>query len=127
MTISTLANQVTQKLGSLRGLAARLQEVDTYLHNVLSGRLPVNHQIIYKLQDIFNLLPNVSVEALIKAFAVKTNDMMLAIYLSSIIRAVIALHNLVNNKLVNKEKERAADEAKEEKKEADGKEKADGK
>merc|ERR1719487_274754 len=111
MTVSTLANQVVQKLGSLKGLASRLQEIDAYLQNVLSGRLPVNHQIIYKLQDIFNLLPNLNIEALIKAFAVKTNDMMLAIYLSSIIRAVVALHNLVNNKLVNKEKERASDEA----------------
>jgi len=109
-TISTLANQVTQKLGSLKGLASRLQEIDSYLQNVQSGRLPVNHQIIYKLQDIFNLLPNLNIEALVKAFAVKTNDMMLAIYLSSIIRAVVALHNLVNNKLVNKEKERAASE-----------------
>ena len=80
------------------------------MQNVLAGRLPVNHQIIYKLQDIFNLLPNLNIEALIKAFAVKTNDMMLAIYLSSIIRAIVALHNLVNNKLVNKEKERAASE-----------------
>lgn len=110
MTASTLASQVVQKLGSLKGLAARLQEIDAYLQNVLSGRLPVNHQIIYKLQDIFNLLPNLNVEALVKAFAVKTNDMMLAIYLSSIIRAIVALHNLVNNKLVNKEKERTAGE-----------------
>ena len=111
MTISTLANRVTQKLGALKGLAARLLEVDTYLMNVLSGRLPINHQIIYRLQDIFNLLPNLNVEELIKAFAVKTNDMMLAIYLSSIIRAVVALHNLVDNRLVNKDKERASDEA----------------
>jgi len=123
-TVSTLANQVVQKLGSLKGLASRLQEIDAYLQNVLSGRLPVNHQIIYKLQDIFNLLPNLNVEDLIKAFAVKTNDMMLAIYLSSIIRAIIALHNLVNNKLVNKEKERAATEVKggDEKKEGEKKE-----
>lgn len=110
MTISTLANQVTQKLGSLKGLSARLLEIDAYLQNVLSGRLPVNHQIIYKLQEIFNLLPNLNVENLVKAFAVKTNDMMLTIYLSSIIRAIVALHNLVNNKLVNKEKERIAGE-----------------
>ena len=33
------------------------------------------------------------------AFAVKTNDMMLVIYLSSLIRSVIALHNLINNKV----------------------------
>lgn len=30
---------------------------------------------------------------------VKTNDMMLVIYLSSLIRSVIALHNLINNKV----------------------------
>ena len=53
--------------------------------------MPVNHQIIYKLQDIFNLLPNLNVEQLVKAFAVKTNDMMLAIYLSSIIRVGLGL------------------------------------
>ena len=79
---------------------------------MLSGRLPVNHQIVYKLQDVFNLLPNLHVESLVKAFAVKTNDMMLAVYLASIIRAIVAMHNLLNNKLLNREKEQAA-EAKE--------------
>lgn len=108
-TVSTLANQVTQKLGSLKGLAARLQEVEAYLQNVQSGRMPVNHRIIYQLQDVFNLLPNLNVDKLVKAFAVKTNDMMLAIYLSSIIRSVVALHNLVDNKLLNKDKEAQAD------------------
>merc|ERR1712137_611738 len=121
MTISTLANQVTQKLGALKGLAARLSEVVAYLQNVLSGRMPVNHRIIYELQDVFNLLPNLNVEELVKAFAVKTNDMMLAVYLLSIIRSVVALHNLINNKIHNKEKEAAADREKE-KKEEDKKE-----
>jgi 26S proteasome regulatory subunit N8 len=35
---------------------------------------------------------------------------MLAIYLASVIRAVVALHNLIDNRIVNKEKERASDE-----------------
>jgi 26S proteasome regulatory subunit N8 len=114
-TISTLANQVAQKLGSLKGLAARLSEVDSYLQNVLSGRLPVNHRIIYQLQDVFNLLPNLNVEELVKAFAIKTNDMMLAVYLASVIRSVVALHHLIENKLHNKEKEMDADKEKEKK------------
>ena len=114
-----LPAQITQKLSSLRGLASRLQEVDAYLQNVLNGRLPINHQIIYGLQDVFNLLPNTDVDSLVKAFAVKTNDMMLAVYLSSIIRSVLALHNLINNKLYNKEKQ-----LKQEKGDADDKEKA---
>ncbi|XP_022747449.1 26S proteasome non-ATPase regulatory subunit 7 homolog A-like isoform X3 [Durio zibethinus] len=60
-------------------------------------------------EDVFNLLPNLNVNELIKAFAVKTNDMMLVIYLSSLIRSVIALHNLINNKMLNKEHEKAED------------------
>jgi 26S proteasome regulatory subunit N8 len=102
-------------------------EVETYLQNVLSGRLPVNHRVIYQLQDIFNLLPNLNVDTLMQAFAVKTNDAMLAIYLSSIIRAVIALHNLINNKLANKEKEASADTEKEKKDEKKDDKKEDGK
>ena len=34
---------------------------------------------------------------------VKTNDMHLVIYISSLIRCVIQLHDLVNNKIVYKE------------------------
>jgi len=66
-------------------------------------------KILYHLQDVFNLLPNLNVNELVKAFAVKTNDMMLVIYLSSLIRSVIAMHNLINNKMLNKEHEKLAD------------------
>ncbi|PPS20135.1 hypothetical protein GOBAR_AA00448 [Gossypium barbadense] len=91
-TISTLATEVTGKLTALKGLDARLREIRGYL-----------------VLDVFNLLPNLNVNDLIKAFAVQTNDMMLVIYLSSLIRSVIALHNLINNKMLNKEHEKAED------------------
>ena len=55
-------------------------------------------QIIYQMQDIFNLLPNTNTADLAKSFAVQTNDMMVVVYLSALIRSVIALHNLVNNR-----------------------------
>ncbi|CAL5366150.1 unnamed protein product [Camellia sinensis] len=98
-TISTLATEVTGKLAALKGLDARLQEIRSYLDLVIDGKLPLNHEILCHLQpDVFNLLPNLNVTELIKAFAVKTNDMMLVTYLSSLIRSVIALHNLINNK-----------------------------
>ncbi|KAK6135820.1 hypothetical protein DH2020_030428 [Rehmannia glutinosa] len=84
--------EVTGKLAALKGLDARLKEIRNYLD-----------------LDVFNLLPNLNVSELVKAFAVKTNDMMLVIYLSSLIRSVIALHNLINNKMLNKEHEKAED------------------
>ncbi len=50
------------------------------------------------LQEIFNLLPNLNVEELTTSFAVKSNDMMVVIYLASMIRSILALHTLIDNK-----------------------------
>ena len=50
------------------------------------------------VQDVFNLLPNLGVKELSRGFAVQSNDMMLAIYLASLTRSVLALHNLIDNK-----------------------------
>ncbi|KAK9712942.1 proteasome regulatory particle subunit [Basidiobolus ranarum] len=107
--VGTLSTRVTNQLQSLKGLGSRLYEISEYLQKVVAGELPVNHQIIHNLQDIFNLLPNLNVNDTSKAFSVKTNDQMLVIYLSSLIRAVIALHNLINNKVSNRESERDSD------------------
>ena len=76
-TVSTLAERVNAKLASLKGLKARLEDIHTYLKAVADGKLPVNHEITYLMQEIFNLLPNLNVEELVRSFSVKTNDMML--------------------------------------------------
>ena len=63
----------------------------------------MNHQIIYQLQDVFNLLPEINLPEFVKATYVKTNDQGLVIYLASMTRLIIALHNLLTNKIANKE------------------------
>ncbi len=108
-TVSTLATQVGEKMQSLKGLEKRLKEVKRYMEHVVDGTLPLNHEILCHLQDVFNLLPNLNLEAHVKAFAVKTNDMMLVMYLASLIRSVVALHALIANKQQNKEKEKELD------------------
>ena len=60
--------------------------------------MPVNHQIVYNLQDALNLLPDLNDSALTQSFSSTTNDELLVVYLSSLMRAVIALHALVDNK-----------------------------
>ena len=101
-TVSTLATRIGAKLDALRSLEGRLQEIGAYLDHVLAGRLPVNHDIMAHLQDVFNLLPNLNVHALVRAFALKTNDMMLVLLVSSVLRATTAVHDLVNNQLIVK-------------------------
>ena len=58
----------------------------------------MNHQIVYHLQDALNLLPDLTDPSTMQSFASSTNDQMLIVYLSSLLRAVIALHALVDNK-----------------------------
>jgi len=98
-SVSALAAQVKQRVTGLAGLQARLEEIDTYLGHVLAGRAPVNNLIVYNLQDIFNLLPNLNSQELVSAFLAKTNDMHTAVYLASLVRSIMALHDLVNNKI----------------------------
>lgn len=51
---------------ALSGLKEKLLEIHAYLLNILDNKLPVNNQIIYNLQTIFNLLPNLNVQDLLK-------------------------------------------------------------
>lgn len=85
-----------------------------YLQKVVDKELPVNHAILGNLQDVFNLLPNLGVGPpgetsaggnieLARAMSVKTNDQLMAIYLSSLVRAITAFHDLIENKIQNKQ------------------------
>ena len=109
-TVSTLSTKVSEKLQSMRGLKARLEEIKSYMDKVVDGSLPMNHEIMGHLQNAFNLLPNLNLEEYVRGFNVSSNDAMLVIYLSSLIRSVIALHDLIKNKAENKERERTMDE-----------------
>jgi 26S proteasome regulatory subunit N8 len=90
-----------------------------------AGKVPVNHQIVYHLQDALNLLPDLSDQVTTHSFASSTNDSMLVVYLSSLLRAVIALHGLVDNKATigRAEMEEEDKKEKEKEKEKDVKEK----
>ncbi|BFZ61105.1 proteasome regulatory particle subunit [Saitoella coloradoensis] len=121
--VGSLATRITQQLHSLQGLQSRLEEIATYLQKVVNGELPVNHAILGSLQDIFNLLPNLSSPAtaigvaepgqndscasqhseLSRSLLVKTNDQLMCVYISSLIRAVLALHDLIDNKIQNRQ------------------------
>ncbi|KAL1898872.1 proteasome regulatory particle subunit [Sporothrix stenoceras] len=134
VAVGTLSTRVTNQLQSLQGLHHRLGDIQTYLKKVLDGQLPVNHAILGNLQDVFNLLPNLSTKAasatgtpstattlgggegdLAYAMSIKTNDQLMAIYLSSLIRAITAFHDLIENKIQNRQQQEEKDAAKKEK------------
>jgi len=139
VAVGTLSTRITSQLQSLQGLHLRLRDIGQYLQKVLDKDLPVNHAILGNLQDVFNLLPNLSTpkagsqvngsdssttgnSELARAMSIKTNDQLMAIYLSSLIRAITAFHDLIENKIQNRQQLEEKDSKKEE-----GKEEKDGK
>ena len=142
VAVGTLSTRITSQLQSLQGLHLRLQDIGRYLQKVLDGDLPVNHAILGNLQDVFNLLPNLSTPKappkdlpsmngmvnggvgisggisenteLARAMSIKTNDQLMSIYLSSLIRAITAFHDLIDNKVQNKRTQEDEDAKKEE-------------
>jgi len=120
-TVGTLSQRITNQLMGLKGLHSHIQDIDSYVGKVVAGKLPINHQVVYQLQDIFNLLPDVKLLEFVKSMYVKTNDQMLVVYLSSLIRSIIALHNLIDNKIQNRDAEKnEGKDPKKEKKEEKG-------
>ncbi len=127
-----LGLNLTNNFKSLTSLSERLVNIVSYLDKVISGKLPVNNTILGKLQDIFNLFPNISglfegdklerkkaieedaeegvntelvgseKRQLTSAFNVKTNDQLMLLYVGSLVRSIIAFHDLIENKIENK-------------------------
>lgn len=73
------------------------------------------------------MLTSLPLQEFTKAFYLKTNDQMLVVYLASLIRSVVALHNLINNKISNRDAEKKEGQEKEDgkKEKKDDKEKKD--
>jgi len=98
-TAGTLSQRITDQLSGLKGLDVQLSDIRRYLTEVAAERMPLNNAIVFLLQDILNLLPDISLQEFVRSCNIQTNDQMMAIYVGSLVRAVVALHNLINNKL----------------------------
>jgi len=126
-TVTDLATSVEARINGLQALCSKLSDIHKYLDMVIKQEIPINHNILYILQDIFNLLPGLQDTETKDAFTVDMNDSMLSMYLSSIVRSIIALHDLVNNKIDLREIERDMQTKKAEtKKQKMGNKQADG-
>lgn len=122
-----LSIKITNQLKSLKGLQRKLEDIIKYLQKVANKELPVNHTILGKLQDVFNLLPSLgssnadslivgqdtqsdrasneqassNITTLNKALTVKTNDELMIMYISQLVRSIIAFDDLIENKIQN--------------------------
>eukprot|EP00035_Acanthoeca_spectabilis_P034874 m.31319 g.31319 ORF g.31319 m.31319 type:complete len:338 (+) comp6920_c0_seq1:33-1046(+) len=97
----SLTDKIQRQLASLKGMHACLHDLHEYVGLVTAKKLPLNHEISYLLQNVFNLLPNMEEPTFVSSMTSLTSDQMLVLYLSALVRSTIALHNLINNKIEN--------------------------
>lgn len=125
----TLTDKIENQQRSLQGLHVHLADIRDYLTLVVEGKLAINHQISYLLQNVFNLIPSVESKEIVSSMTVKTSDQLLVMYLGSLVRTTIALHNLIDNQIENQKAEEEEggegkdkeDKEKEKEKDKDGK------
>jgi 26S proteasome regulatory subunit N8 len=104
-TVTTLTKQVSAKLSALRQLKGKIEQMKEYLDQCVAGTVQPNAAVLYKMQDVFNLVPNLKAEELVKAFAVTANDQTLVVYMAALVRSVVALHSLIVNKIACRDHE----------------------
>ena len=76
------------------------------------------------MQDALNLIPDVASPEFLEAANVESNDEMLCLFVGTLSRSVVALHDLIENKLSLREREKGTGDAKKkDDKDKDGKDK----
>jgi len=99
--VPTLTEELRQKKTGLAILKERVQLIRKYLVEVKEGKMPINQDILYLLQELFNIMPDVNNPTL-KASIIKTNnDQTLSIYVASIVQAVLSLDQVITNRAEN--------------------------
>merc|ERR1719166_397838 len=94
--------ELQQKKTGLTILKERLNQIRSYLNDVREGKLPFNQDILYLLQDLFNVLPDINNPRLKASMIKVTNDQTLSVYVASIVRTVLSLDGLITNRKDNK-------------------------
>jgi 26S proteasome regulatory subunit N8 len=116
-TVGNLAENINDKLQSMSILSDKLSFISDYLQDVNSQYntnpqgFKLDHEVLENIQSIMSLLPNTT--EMVSAIAMngnvgefeQMNDQHFSIYIGALIRAVLALHDVTNNRIQYKEDE----------------------
>ena len=125
LNMDSLKNRLENKIKSLGSLEAKIATIVQYLDDVAEGRKRSDKQIIATLQEIMSKLPKIVSEDLKRIMSTEMNNNYISLYVSAVLKNVVNIHNLLNNKIsaLEERKELAEalknkeDQKKEEKKE----------
>jgi 26S proteasome regulatory subunit N8 len=96
--MSEIGTTLTNSVHGLAALEHRLQGISDYLGDVISGKLPIDNEIVGITQSIFNLLPNLELKDTLESLSTKSDDSAFMVFIAQLCRSVVSLHELVNSR-----------------------------
>lgn len=123
LNMDTLQMKLNTRAASLLALEQKVATISKYLEDVLSGRRKQDPQIMLTLHEVVSRLPRVMSDQFKRVLSENVNNNYLSLYTSGLVKGVVSIHNLLNNRIKNKEEQKAEDEAKAKEAEAKAKEK----
>ena len=99
LNMDTLQHQLSAKVQSLVALKDKVLRIAEYLESAAVSRKKMDQQIMFALQRIISLLPKVLSPEMKRAMASRVNENYLALYVSGIVKSVVAIHSLLNNRI----------------------------
>ena len=99
LNMDSLQSKLGAKVGSLLALEKKVETIRGYLTDVLEGRRRQDPQIVRALHQIMSRLPKLLSEELKQVMSTRMNDNYLSIYVSSLVKGVINIHYLLNNRI----------------------------
>lgn len=112
LNMDTLQMKLNNKASALMALDKKVATISKYLNDVISGKRQQDPQILFTLHEIISRLPKVLGGEFKKNLSEKINDNYLALYTSTIVKGVLNIHNLLNNRIKNSEDQKAEAENK---------------
>ena len=99
LNMDSLQSKLQSKVQSLVALQKKTQVISQYLDEVVTKRRKADPQILFALQKIVAKLPKVIGQEMKVALAARVNENYLSMYVSGIVKSVIVIHNLLNNRI----------------------------
>ena len=112
LNMHTLQMKLNNKAASLLALERKITTIGKYLEDVISGKRKQDAQILLTLHEIVSRLPKVMSEEFKKVLSENLNDNYLTLYTSSLVKGVINIHSLLNNRIKNMEESKNEAETK---------------
>ena len=107
LNMDTLKTKLNNKAASLLALERKIGTIVKYIEDVIADRRKPDPQILLVLHEIISRLPKTMSADFKKTLSENVNDNYLTLFTSSLVKGVIGVHSLLNNRIKNLEEMKA--------------------